>query len=362
MSNLLLGANCIQCGGCLGLGYEFLSDDGSGKIIVRDGTYLNADDPEYTSLLEVCPVGAFSLDSSQKKKNESEQLEEIIESLRNWNGIPEAQGHKDMPFNVKEYHIATTADSPGAHSYKYSSSSQAERAAADEFDRIMYSKIDTFILQILSEYRVKQLKPWFSMEEEDKSVYAAANRQISEILGRAVQILGDRIPSDFAEFDAWVGNDVTYKMLERGEVMGNNYVSNIRSKFDSYDWTDRSHYLIEIDTMERDEMVEKKGLFGSSSYVTKTKYCYHGVENACRELAGDIKYACDDLRDEIEQDAAGYVNSVIYTYNKAAKEELKKKIKQLEECLKNGVENYMQKKEKSFSTHDTLPGFVRLLG
>lgn len=335
MSNLMIGGSCIQCGGCLGLGYDFLDDDGTGRIIVRDGTYLGADDPEFAELQEVCPVGAFSLDTIRKKKSDAEQLEEVVTALRSWEGIPEVSGRQDIPFHIKEYSVSTTADSPGAHSFKYSSESAALDAAEDEFDRIMYSKINTVILQILSEYRVKKLKPWFSMSEDDKSVYVNANNQVSEILDRAKRILGDRLPADFTSFDIRVANDVTFKMLGKGEVLGSSYVSNIREEFDGYDWTGRSHYRMNFDTMDREDMVEKKGLFGSSSYVYKTKYCYSGVGKACRELINDIKYAFDMKYDEIEESAAGWANQVVYVYNSRAKEAIQEKISLIEACLRD---------------------------
>lgn len=328
MSNLSVLNCCIKCGGCLGLGYDFLYDDDGGNILVKEGTFLEADDIRLVELKEVCPVGAFTLDLSQKKKTEAEQLDEILATLKSWEGIPDTIGN-EFPFNIKEYHITTTADSPGAHSYKYNSESAAERAAEDEFDRIMFSKINTYILQILSEYRVKKLKPWFSMSEEDRSVYVAENKRISEKLEQAKLILGDKLPDDFAKFDVWIGSDITYKSLNRGEFLGENYVSTIRAEFDSNNWSERSYYRMYFDIDSREELYTKKGLFGEKTEY-KTTYCYSNVGHACRELADNIKFAFDMKSDDIMESAAGWVNQVIYAYNSRAKEILKEKIALIE--------------------------------
>lgn len=328
-SNLRVKDNCIMCGGCLGLGFDFLTENDEGAVVVKRGTYLDKAGAEYKALADACPVGAIVIDESVRKKSQSDQLNEIIKALKEWEGLAKPSS-SDIKFDIEEYEIPIPC-ARGTGRYDYSSERAAERAAENEFDNIMYSKINTIILQVISKYRVKKLKRYYSSSKEDRSVYYEANQPIIELLESALKLLGDKLPNGFTEFDIYPWWDSYYKMLNKGEIIADEFVSEIRSEFDSGSYSSLSSYRMYFDTDDMEVSVGK-GLFGDYKY--KTKYCYRKVNTACKELAGDLKSAIFYKDTDIMDRADEILSWLVDEYNKKAKEVIQQKISQIEFAMK----------------------------
>ena len=317
-SNLKINGNCIQCGSCLGCGYSFLQSADDGTIVVLAGTVLKENGKEFTALKEICPVDAFEISSSESK---DKVLNNLIEELKKYNGIKKPT-ESDLKFDKDSYSISIPSAS-GEHRYDYSSSNAAERAALKEFERVMYSRIDTIILKVISEYRVKMVKPYYSSEEIDGSVYAINNKKVSEILSGIKNILGDKLPDDFATIDVMPNRDDVWKMLNKGQLVSDELISDVRREFD-YPSSQYDCYW-DVDDME---VYEGSDWRGRDKY--KDKYCYRNVYKACMELAKDLLNACGWAHDDLERSATQNAGWLVEVYNKELNKVITEKIKQID--------------------------------
>ena len=73
--SLKINSNCVGCGSCLGLGYNFLETSSNGDLNVKSGTILDDVSEEFRNLSEICPVKAFELDEAD---NEEKVLSDLI--------------------------------------------------------------------------------------------------------------------------------------------------------------------------------------------------------------------------------------------------------------------------------------------
>lgn len=319
-SNLKINKKCIQCGSCLGCGFDFLSSAPDGSICVSVGTIIDFQGKEIKVLNDICPVGAFELSRTEDKKS---ILKALLSELKTYKGISKPT-KEQLKFNKDEYSIPIPQTS-GEYRYEYSSSDAAERAALREFERVMYSQIDTIILRVITEYRVKVVKPYYSASLEDGSVYATSNKKVSEILKGIKNILGNKLPDDFAEVNIIPDRDTLdlWKMLNRGELISNELVSSVKREFDypssQYDcywtWDDMEVY---VGTDWR----------GNSKF--KDKYCYKNIYDACRELAKDLLNACEWAHDDLEDAALRHTDWLVKVYNERLLDCIKKKVQMVE--------------------------------
>lgn len=324
-TNLVIAESCIQCGSCLGLenGWLVQAEDGSIKVV--SGTFLNPTDSSVQELVSLCPVGAISVDTSVKEESAADEMKKIIGQLEQWNGIEKPQP-AELKFKAKEYPIPIPYGS-GAHSYNYSSSRAAERAASEELNRIMYSKIDTFILKAISEYRVRKVSPYYT--KNAGNVYEKGNQTVGALLRDAKKLLerkGIAVPQSLCSFSVYPEGDIYWKMLNKGELISDEMVSMVRSQFNSLSSSGLSSYCLSVDTDDM-ETYGGTGLFGRTNYVTK--YCYRSLNDACMEIAQDITWALDYCDDRIEDKAYEFACVLIDVYNESAKKALKDKINQL---------------------------------
>ena len=317
-SNLIINGNCIQCGSCLGCGYSFLKSAEYGSIVVLAGTILEDNGKEIAALKEICPVDAFEIVSSASK---DKVIKNLIEELMKYNGIKKPT-ESDFKFDKDNYSIPIPRAS-GENRYDYSSSNAAESAALREFERVMYSQIDTIILKVISEYRVNLVKPYYSSEEIDGSVYAINNKKVSEILSVIKSILGNKLPDDFASINVMPDREDTWKMLNKGQLVSDELISSVKHEFDYpssqydcyWDWDDA-------------EMYDGKDWRGR--YKFKDKYCYKNINRAFSELAKDLLNSCGWAHDSLERSATGHAQCLVEVYNKELNKVITEKIKQIE--------------------------------
>lgn len=319
---LMVNTDCVGCGSCLGLGYDFLESSPDGGVAVKPGTMLEKESEEYKNLEEICPVKAFELNQSQ---GEIGVLEDLIQQLKNCKGVEKPSTDR-IKFNNKEYTVSLPVAS-GEYRYEYSSDSAAERAALHEFERAMYSQLDNIILNIITEYRVKKLKPYYTESIEDGSVYASCNEKVTKILNGIKKILGDKLPKDFAEINIYPNRDTTWKMLNKGELVSDELISSVRSEFDY----PASQYDCYWDT---DDMEVECGSDWRGNTKYKDKYCYQNLRGAFQELANDILTSCGYASEKIERQAKDAVEWLIKIYNDELKKVIDDKVSQAEKCIK----------------------------
>lgn len=205
---VMISEKCIQCGSCLGLGYDFLKSSNNGNVIVKPGTILNDDIVE--SLKEICPVDAFEFGENVSKKR---ALLDLREKLRNVKGclLPII---KDFPFDKNEYKISLPMSS-GRSGYDYSSDDAAERAAMSEFKSKMYHQIDNLILKVITEYRIKYVRPYYTKDIELGSIYAKVNSEVNGIIEGIKKILAEDTPTALTLVEVYPDSDMAWKMLNK---------------------------------------------------------------------------------------------------------------------------------------------------
>ena len=323
MSNLKVNSACIMCGSCLSFGYDFLEEESDGHITVKENTFLSAESKELKSLMEICPVKALEYDKNVPVKSKAEQVEQIKKKLKGWQGLkkPEPQ---DLPFDEKKYFM--NMPFLGGSSYTYSSDRAAMNAAEKKFDNGAYSKINVFILQIVSQYRADKVSPYYTYGPDTNSIYYKENQKIIEMLKQIEKLSDKKLGEDFSSFEIYPYRDICYKMLQKGELVGDNLVSSVYDEFRSGSYSSLSSYRMYFDT-DSMERYAGTGLFGKEKYVDK--YCYGNLSEATRELEKDLRNALRYTTDRIQRHASEIARGLTETYNNQAKEELAKKLAML---------------------------------
>lgn len=323
MSNLKVNSKCIMCGSCLSLGCDFLVEKSDGRVEVRDNTFLKPDSTDLKSLIDICPVQAFEYDKNVKIESKTEQLAKIKEQLRNWKGINSVTV-KDIPFKEEKYSMSMPYIV--GSSYIYSSDRAAINAAETQFNNAAYSKINVFILQVISQYRADMVSPYYTYGPDTSSVYYKENQKIILLLKQAEKLSEKKLSSNFSDFDIYPSSDCCYKMLNKGELVGDNLVGRVRDEFDSGSYSSLRSYRMYYDWDDM-EMYVGRGMFGKDKY--DNKYCYRSLVEATRELEKDLRSALKYKTDDIQEHAVGIINVLVDVYNRKAKEEIIKKIDML---------------------------------
>lgn len=319
-TNLKINNSCIECGACLACGCDFLYNKPNGSIGVKEGIILNKDDIKLKKLKEVCPVDAFELDVTVDKNT---VLKSLIDELVNNFEIKEIT-ESDVRFRKSEYSISLPSSS-GHRRFDYSSYDRASKAGLQEVKSKMFSRIDSIIIAIVSEYIVKKGKPYFSDLLEEGSVYVINNKKINQILEGIKSICGDKLPSDFANITFIPRSEYEWKDLRKGEYVGRNMLDCVKAKFD---WSiDDFDCYIDVD--DRECMV---GWNWRDEPKYKTKYCYENLTRCYQEIADNVLDACYYADDDLEGELKCRINSIIIDYNFKMRDIIYDKIKKIEEA------------------------------
>lgn len=209
--------------------------------------------------------------------------------------------------------------------YSYSSDRAAENAAERAFNNGAYSKMDVFILQVISQYRADKIGPYYTYGSDTNSIYYKENQKIIQLLKEAEKLSDKNLGSDFSNFEICPSSDLAYKMLAKGELVGDELVGSVHREFDSGSYSSLSSYSMYYDTDDM-EVYEGHGLFGDKY---KDKYCYRDLSEATRELEKDLRSALKYRGDEIERHALDKIKWLVQVYNKEAQQAISAKINKL---------------------------------
>lgn len=302
MRQLKINEKCNQCGICIVKCPAYFSEDSEGNVKAVS-TSVNETN-ELKSAVESCPVKAIELGKEIDIKATIQEYLNQLNALKS--GITLTRN--DIAFN-EAYTRTVYVPSAGMSGYNYKSSSQAERAGYDAFVSRSYSQIDKLILERITDYRVTEIKPYYTTGSD--SVYSKNNQKIADILKAiSVAVGSDKLPADFCVVDVYPDtNDMVWKMLNRGEIVSDNYINMVRREF-SYS---ASEYKCYIDWDD------------SEDYRGKDVYNYNANE-ASRELGKDLGDALGWAKSDIEEATLGYVKGIVDSYNKNLKACLEKKI------------------------------------
>lgn len=138
------------------------------------------------------------------------------------------------------------------------------------------------------------------------------------------RILGNKLPEDFSKVEVMPDRELTWKMLNKGELLSDNMVSTVRKEFD-YSASQYS-FCWRTDDMEMYAGMDRKG---NPKY--QDKYCYKDMDKAFKELAKDIKNACGWASSDLEYSAVTCTSCLVDFYNKLLADVIKQKIRLVEQ-------------------------------
>jgi len=302
MKQIKINDKCNQCGICVVKCPEFFAEDSNGDVRVLSSSVNET--AELKSAIESCPVKAIELGAEIDMKAKIQEYIIQLDKLKQGINLTRS----DVAFN-EAYTRSVYVPSAGMSGYSYKSSSQAERAGYDAFVSRCYSQIDNLILERITDYRVTEIKPYYTTDSN--SVYAKNNQKVSDLL-KEIQIMAGtkKLPADFCNVDVYPDtNDIVWKMLNRGEIISDNYIGMVKRKFDY----SASEYKTYIDWDD------------SEDYRGKSVYSYN-ANDASRELGSDLGNALGYAKSDIEEATLGYIKGIVDSYNKNLKVCLEKKI------------------------------------
>ena len=340
MKKFTISEKCNACGRCV-IMTDLLVENGEGKAEPAISGYI-ADDflSEAQNIVEFCPVKALSIiEAGNVKSSGREGLKELKIVLQNKLkevDVPVVM-KDDVKFDANNYTIDYAGQKSG-YEYKYSSESQAEKAALDEFNRMCYSQYRPFILSVFVKYKNDKLKPFYTFEANENSFYYKTNQKyenvLKEVTAEAKALTDGKIalPQNFNTFEVYPGDSFEfdkeriYARLKNFETRSTS--SGIMAEFNSGSYSSIDSYKMYIDT-ENMEINDGEGLFGKSKY--KTKYCYGRIYKAANEYIKDLKSAMNLVN--IDEDTLYDVNQAIINYKEELQKVIEKKNKEFSEAI-----------------------------
>lgn len=315
MQQIIINGKCNGCGMCIVKCPKYFEENDDGNAQVIKGV-LADNDAMLNTVIAECPVKAISLGGSVDKKQsvqkELDKLKELAKGL--------TVKKDDIAF-TDNYSVVTNFPYIGSSRYEYSSSSSAVSAGLSEFSSRAYPQVDSKILDCITSYRVNVIKPYYSTDE--RSVYTMFNKKVADVLTAIANLIGrDKLPADFCKADVYPERDMTWKLLEKGEIIGENFVSLVKRHFEY----SASYYRTYIDYDDTEITEYGRGMFGRDREVTKYNY---NAQDAVNELRSDLQSAVRWARSDIEDGAMGYVNGLVNSYNKNLKACLDKKMQEI---------------------------------
>lgn len=85
---------------------------------------------------------------------------------------------EDYEFKRKNYTLETKLQYPDDYNYIFANKSDAESAGLKSFNEKIFSRLDDFILQILEQYKARQLKNFLSYELSKQNFYYKTNCEV----------------------------------------------------------------------------------------------------------------------------------------------------------------------------------------
>jgi len=339
VKQIKVNEKCSGCGLCI-VSCPYLQEnaDGNAEFIVGK-SIASSDLDTVKKVISECPQNALELvDTSSTKKKGKAGVHDIIskleKALEDFNVPPVTKA--DIPFKVEDYYIHVPT-SNNEFKNNYSSERAAKSAARDEFDRLCYSEsaYRPMLKKVFVEYKVKKLKPYYTITDTADSAYFKYNNQIRELLANSyteiTELIGDKIPESWKEFAFYPRkSESLIELLMEFDDQSTNLgiITEFRSmgKFTAIDW-----YVDKI-LIDDSDIYVGEGLFGKSKYKRKYRFC--GFNPPAEEFISDLKSAISNKASNITDTAVNWVNEAIRDFETKVKKEFRKKIEELEAYLK----------------------------
>lgn len=335
MKVLEVNEKCNGCGLCI-INCEYLYENIDGNAEFIAGGYIAEKDlQKVEKVIAECPQVAIILkEEKSTAKRGIDGAKEVIENLKKQVDSIKIIRNSDLKFNVENYYIPIPRSSK-AHRSDYSSESQARSVARDEFSRLCYSEsaYRPILKKIFVEYKVNVLRPYYDCQDSEGNIYYEYNKQVRELLARTYaelnSLLGDTIPESWKNFSVYFSNnDWEVKILSEFDERSTQ--SGIISEMKSISYTSLDDYVDEMD-FDYYEAYAGEGLFGHTKY--KEKWSFKDFDKAAGSFIRDLKWAISYQSSEIQEGAVSLVDDALNSFEKKIKDELKKKIVEIEKIV-----------------------------
>jgi ferredoxin len=338
MKQIIVNNKCTGCGLCV-VNCEYLRENDEGNAEAIEGKAIKIEDLDRVKrIVEDCPEKALGIiETGSTRKTGTAGIQEVIASLKKKRNefTVKRVSNADLRLNTKDYEIPVPY-SEKEYRYNYTSESAARSAASDEFRRLCYAETAyrPMLKKVFVEYKVKVLRPYYTCSDSPENIYFNYNQQVRKMLADVYaeikDLLGDKnkIPESWKSFSVYLPkNDFNIEYLSTFDDLSTacgiiTEVKDIQS-FDSYIYNFDFEYT---------EEYAGEGLFGNPKY--KKKYYFKGFYDAAKEFIDNIIWAVGLKSDEIEDIAVNEVNYVLEAFEKMIKEELERKIQELEKYVK----------------------------
>lgn len=365
MKQIKVNENCSGCGLCV-VSCSYLRENSDGNAEFIAGKSISEDDLDAVKkVISECPQNALKLvDTSSTNKKGKDGVREIIAKLKKEceNFSVARVTASDIPFKAKDY-LIPVPHSNNEYKRDYNSYNAARSAAKEELDRLCYSQnaYRPMLKKVFVEYKIKYLKPYYTLTDTEDSAYFKYNQQIRELLANAGAEITDLIGDDFLKKLNAGSLDpietIIANVINRGDMSSNNWKdffvqlykkdsfieglmcfenrsenSGIISQLKELNSHSLDNYANDI-SIDSDKLYVGEGMFGKSKF--KEKYYFHNFRDAAQHYIDNLTWAIEIQASEIMDGAIDLVNYTLEFFEKRVKEELNKKIAQLEKCLNN---------------------------
>jgi ferredoxin len=327
MSNLkrvTISEKCILCGLCeLDQYKKIFSCDANGTIQILHNGLVDIDvHPELLEASKMCPTQAIQIQeeetTSGSKEDNLKKLNDLIyKRLRDYSFAPPEVG--DYKYKTGVYK-ASKIPAQYRSDNKYRTDDAAQEAGVRAFKSAVWSQAKNIARQYIVAYRVKQLKKYYTYEQEEDNFYFSKNMEIKGLLTEAANLASCvtegkiKLPKDFCEFEVrpdWGYDNITRDSLAKLEDL--NFDFECSSSFHDVYWYD---CWISVDD------------YGDDKY-------FYDFEEAESQFRDDMDSVVDDV---LYNEVQSRVNNITGTYLNAAQNLLLSKVDLLQAELRKYIQ------------------------
>lgn len=325
-------SKCIACGLCTTSQYiEELSD---GKVEPKgSGVLPFHEEAAFQEIIENCPENAIILQETVSKS--PDEIIKLMHKKISEFSLPIPQ-EKDFNFEDKYINICLPfiPDKYG----EYSTYQKAKSAAKEAIDRAMFSKRKSIVQDIINNYRIDKLSPYYDYTESENNFFYSANKKAQTLLKEFISEIqatnkNITVPENLLIFQSRSPSaKKSYEMLWIKELILDQAGPIISELSDSC--YSLSSYVDYCDINDSEEP-DGTNLFGNTKW--KRKYGYSNASSALKEIANDIKSACHWADNErIVEPAYTKVKHIIEEYTQTLQKELQNKADELIKMMGKG--------------------------
>lgn len=330
---------CNGCGMCVIQAGDYLRENSDGLAVPVEGKAVSNEDMNRLSgVVAECPCNALkivdiSTTSAKGKEGIRALIQKLQKTLAEFKVTPVQKS--DISMVKDSYPVNISGYSSKEYSSKFSSESQAKSAARDEFLRNCYNEsvYRPILKQVFVEYKVDKLRPYYTNEDKEGNAYYPYNEKIrkilSEIYAELIEICeGEcKLSENWKEFCVYLNDDCTYSLAHFDDrSMNSGIIAELKNG--GYN-TSVEYYVNQID-YDYEEIYKGEGFFGSK---VEKKWYFTGFYHAAEEFAKDLIHAIKMQAYDISDDAFDLVKNALELFERNVKNELEKKIKELEKLL-----------------------------